>query len=597
MSSITEIHSYIPLDYQNIIIKGFNQFSKEVEVVSQNYHSASISKPNILYITQWIFIAMIQYLFGLNFGVAYKIITSDRAPLIKEFLINQFKQISCRSWADKHIFHIIKENKNEFKSICEAFQDYFYENVGGNARKKFTKIFQQNKQKINAPFEIFISLFKPSEVFKDLDVLKRGELMPYLNTIIFQHLQQITSKSELVGRIKTPEYEDNEFSFKLAGKLGFVNTPPGKHKFGTNLPIIEQNLENLQDLLNQKLVEEEVIDLTVVSVDGCNIPIDKRDTTATQGTGSKGAFFGHKCSIGIDTNCIPINSETKSGNTADISLYNETIKPIIDLAKKTDKDIWVQTADAAYTSTYLIDDIIANESVPIIDINPRSSKLLKELKVAAANLQILSKKAIKNGLSKDERKAWTKEAKEISKKNGHPLSYNQKKKILPKLLKKWAEKARNRGLTKNERRTERGLRKKVQRIRQKIRKIGTFPDKKIGLGPIMQGTIEWFLIYHIRGQNEGFNGILKKRGFLIGDGQHTTWDIGQQKIHTRIKCIIVMYKVTALVCSMVTGGKRNVLKRVYNWLFSLNFYVIFLDKFLSETPRFITLVKHAKKTN
>ena len=73
----------------------------------------------------------------------------------------------------------------------------------------------------------------------------------------------------------------------------------------------------------------------------------------------------------------------------------------------------------------------------------------------------------------------------------------------------------------------------------------------------MIGTIEWFLMYHIRGQNEGINGILKKRGKIIGDGQHTTWKVGLVPIRNTLKSEIIMIKSCSLVYKMITGQKRK----------------------------------------
>ncbi|MCF2141394.1 MAG: hypothetical protein K9W44_15150 [Candidatus Lokiarchaeota archaeon] len=94
------------------------------------------------------------------------------------------------------------------------------------------------------------------------------------------------------------------------------------------------------------------------------------------------------------------------------------------MALLTGRNIWTIRADAGYSSTYIIEDIKAADSIPFIDINTRQSKLLKKLKNAGVKLQKLSKKAIKKGLSSEERKAWIKDTKQYSINAGKFISYD-----------------------------------------------------------------------------------------------------------------------------------------------------------------------------
>ena len=106
----------------------------------------------------------------------------------------------------------------------------------------------------------------------------------------------------------------------------------------------------------------------------------------------------------------------------------------------------------------------------------------------------------------------------------------------------------------------------------------------LGLSLIAHGTIEWFHIYGIRGQNEGINGILKKRDNLIGDGQHTTWIIGNQKIENRIHSNIVYIKAISLVYYITTGKKRHCMRRIYNWRINHFFIIFVMIDFVGKPP-------------
>ncbi len=121
------------------------------------------------------------------------------------------------------------------------------------------------------------------------------------------------------------------------------------------------------------------------------------------------------------------------------------------------------------------------------------------------------------------------------------------KKCLPGILRKYAERARKNGLTPGERRTEKRLRREVGAARRELQHYGTSQEKKVGLPPIVQGTIEWFLCYHIRGQNEGFFSLLKKRGAAIGDGQRKPWEVGHGLVQGRVEARYTGINVTTLV--------------------------------------------------
>ena len=145
-------------------------------------------------------------------------------------------------------------------------------------------------------------------------------------------------------------------------------------------------------------------------------------------------------------------------------------------------------------------------------------------------------------------------------------------------------KQEGRGLTAKERQKERSLRKKIAIIRRDIKTNGTWPENHLGYTDIIYNTIEWFLVYHIRGQNEGINGIIKKRDALIGDGQKTTWYRGKKNICNKIDSILCMYKYIALVHTELTGNIRNGLCRIHNWKRQRVFLVIFLVEKVVKPP-------------
>ncbi|MHA1672596.1 MAG: hypothetical protein ACTSYI_03125, partial [Promethearchaeota archaeon] len=216
------------------------------------------------------------------------------------------------------------------------------------------------------------------------------------------------------------------------------------------------------------------------------------------------------------------------------------------------------------------------------DINPRASKRLKALKDAVTQLQEFSKIAIRYGLTLEQRKKWISEIRDFELKNYGKLNLDMMEKELKRVLKNWADYARYHGLSAKEQQKEWALRKKIEARRRDIRFHGTIDENKIGCTLIMQGTIEWYLVYHIRGQNEGINGILKKKGSVIGDGQHTSWLRRTKIVRNRIQSEIALIQTSAIVYYLVTDKLTNPMLRIYHW--SVSFFIIFFVEDLVEYP-------------
>jgi hypothetical protein len=332
---------------------------------------------------------------------------------------------------------------------------------------------------------------------------------------------------------------------------------------------------DIDKLLNDKLADLDLFDLSVVSLDGTNVPVDKRDNTGSIGTGSRGTFFGHKSSIACDAQCIPLHCELDTGHRSDLKMFSDTIAPIKDLADRSGEDIWAMVADAAYSDGSLISEVEGMGTVPIVDINPKNSALLKELKEKGIELRKFTRKALKSA-SRDLKRKLRENLRSISQKRGSPISVEEKKSILGGLMRLVGEHIMLKGLSAGELQTAEQLRNDLMSIRRKIRAHGTPYEKKVGLSALAYGTIEWLLVYSIRGQNEGINGLLKKRGDLIGDGQHTSWLIGKDDLSGRQMMDCIGIKHVAVVKFIVTGQKDHHLRAIHNWRHSKRFFCLYL---------------------
>ena len=389
-----------------------------------------------------------------------------------------------------------------------------------------------------------------------------------------------------MGDLKEPCIEGKKLLFKDAGELGFVAGPPEAKKFYSHFQFIEANIGEAWDIASKQLAGLKALDLTAVTADGTNVAVDKRDTTGSVGTGSRGTFFGHKASICAGANCLPAAATVAGGRASDPSLLEATLAPVEALAVETNQDIWVDVTDAAYSSPQVVDRIEAGGAVPFVDLNPKNSPLLQSLKDAAMPLKDLSKKAAKEGLSLEERKKWLGELQAISEARGERVPVPEKKSILKRVLRKFADIARRKGLAPGERRTEKKLRKKVMAARRAIQAHGTAEEKKVGLLAVALGTVEWYLVYFLRGQNEGINGLLKKRGALVGEGQHTSWLVGHNGIDGRVRGDLAGICLVATVKVRVTGTTVHPMRAIHNWSRrSKSFWVIFVVRFCQQGPK------------
>ena len=233
----------------------------------------------------------------------------------------------------------------------------------------------------------------------------------------------------------------------------------------------------------------------------------------------KFTFFGHKSSIVCDARCIPINSILDTGRCSDKKLFPDTISPVKDIATQSGQEAWCVVLDAAYLEVSVISQVESMIAIPIIDINPKNSVLLKELKEKGSDLLEIMRKAFKTA-SREVKLKLRAALHSISGKRGSGIPVEEKKSILRALTKIVGQEILSKGLSTKELQIVEQMRREIVILQRKIRKIGTPYEKKVWLTTLVYGTIEWLLIYSIRGQNEGINWIFPpwqwENSFLLG---------------------------------------------------------------------------------
>jgi len=561
---------YIIENYQEIIVNEFKKIHDQAYELSASYVEKKGMRMTSNRMLQFVLLIIFQIAFGLTKSGTVSLLSSGKAEIVKDYIERMDKKFPGGSTVIQRVQSVREAHETELMGLAELVQDGFYTNVGNQAREAFAAEYRTKRIAMTPPPECFIGLISPSKLFPALSVEERGTLIPFFNAKMLMRAKRISGTSELVGEIKTPSF-NGATTFPLAGKLGFFGGPPRSNAFYDAFRDLERMAVDIDEILNDKLAHLEMYDLTVVSVDGTNVPVDKRDTTGSIGTGSRGTFFGHKSSIACDARCFPLHCELDTGHRSDLKMFSDTIQPVKDLAHRSGEDIWCVVADAAYSDSSVLSEVESMNAVPIVDINPKNSVLLKELKEKGIELQKFTKKALKTA-SRDLKLKIRDMLRSISQKQGSNIPVDEKKSILGGLTRLVGERILLKGLSTKELQTAGQLRNELLAIRRKIRSRGTPYEKEVGLSTLAYGTIEWLLIYSIRGQNEGINGLLKKRGDLIGDGQHTSWLIGGKTLSGRQTMDSIGIKYVAVVKFIVTSQKDHYLRAIHNWRQSKRFF-------------------------
>jgi len=564
-------HPFIPEHYQDILIKKFqNLYNRGIKLSTKAVEEIEVDI-SLNRMLQFAFMVVFQLAFGFTRGGTFSLLDSGEAKKIKDYISQLDSTFPGQSTAIFRMGELLDIFEEDLMDLAEVLQDEFYQHVGHRAREAFKAKYESSRTALTPPPGAFVALIKPSRLFPDLNTYERGMLVPYFNAKMYQRGKRCSSIAEWVGELKTPSLHGDSVRFPLAAKFGFFGGTPGKNTFYANFTELESRAPEWNDIINKKLAQSNVLDLTIVSVDGTNIPVDKRDTTGSVGTGSRGSFFGHKSSIACDTKCIPINQVVDTGHASDLSLFSDTLKPIKEVERVSGQEIWCIVSDAAYSDLLALSEAEDMNAIPLIDINPKNSVRLKELKELGRDLMEFTRKALQ-AIPEGVKEKFLKDLRMISEEREGTPSLEEKKSILRAITSLLREEFMEKGLSKREFRRAEAIRNKIITLRREIRNHGTDYEKKIGLTPLIYGTLEWLLIYSVRGQNEGINGLLKKRGDLIGDGQHTSWLVGRTSLSNREYMDNFALKYSAHINFMITGERKHLLRALHNWRHNKDFF-------------------------
>lgn len=558
------IFADFPIEYQDIMLDLLNTHEQSLLNITStitNHDKTIINNVNIL---PFVVLSVLSLTCGLPLGGLFRVLSFSTSSLMCTYFTSHQMKFPGRSTSFKWIKKLSLLTNHSINSLAGVFQEEFYQHIGDRARALMKTQYDTTRQRITPIKEAYLGLAPPSEIFPNVNIKERGILLPFFHFRLFARAQRKSSMAEMIGKLHQADNDQTHLTFRDAAKFGFLGKVPGIQKCYRSFRKVEAIVLEWSTELDKKLIEKEILQLTDTSVDVTNVPVDKRDTTGSIGTGSRGHFTGHKSSLICGVNCMPFGHVLASGRVADSTLFSATFQPVVSLAQATGKDMWVTTTDAGYCDPAIVQEIELANVIAVGDLNPKNSVLLKKLKDKTHELAKYSRLAFYS-LPFEERKAWIKEVDQFSQQYGLQVPLVIKRKELTRILHKYANRARRNGLTYAQQQKEKRLRRELMNIRREIRLYGTKAEQIVGCSTFAHKTIEWFLAYAIRGQNEGINGILKKRGDLIGDGQHQSWLFEHNVIKNRIDVDIISLKVSGLIYSMILGTPLHCMRALHNW--------------------------------
>jgi hypothetical protein len=424
---------YIKAEHQARLIEGLRQFHGRIIKFSKECREEMDLRVRVERMAQFVILLLLALTFGLAPCTPTRLLEGPSFRETREYIAGLCGKFPGKSSAGRQVGRILHALRDAphlaaaLEAIVVALMDFYYVAVGEAARASFQAILDKTRAQVTPPIECLVGVAKASDLFPSLGAQALGCLLPFFNAWVYKQAKRASSTSELVGELKRPSIDGGRMLFKDAGELGFISGPPEVGKFYTYFAYIESHIDAAWALANKELARLKVHDLTATTVDGTSVPVDKRDTTGSIGTGSRGTFSGHKLSAGAGANCLPVSGLVSGGRVSDVSLLEGTLAPMEQLARECGQDTWVDIMDAGYSSPGVVDRVEAGGAVPFVDINPKNSERLQALKDAARAITDLSKKAVKEGLEPDERKAWLGEARAISEEKGERVPVEEKK--------------------------------------------------------------------------------------------------------------------------------------------------------------------------
>jgi hypothetical protein len=308
---------YIPPDHVHWLVFHLERVKSECVSCERDVLAITCDQITETRMAQFVVLVLLQRVFGCFPSALHMSLRAPSFSKVRAWITGLDGTYPGESTGYKHYDAVLKHANTVIERIAMDVQNSFQRDVGRSAREKLTKALDARRVHMVPHADCFVGILSLNEIFRAFPVYQRGELFPYLNAWIYMNAKKVTSISELTGFLKTPEMDGDLVYFPLASALSFYQGPTGKNEIRNRLRQIEQILAKMNLDMSIVLTKAGVMNLTVISVDTTNIPVDKKDKTGSVGTGSRGTFFGHKEAISVDARCIPIAGTIHDGRKGD----------------------------------------------------------------------------------------------------------------------------------------------------------------------------------------------------------------------------------------------------------------------------------------
>ncbi len=417
--------SYIKPEHEQRLVAQLERVKNEcmacaLKVIKNTGKSITPSR-----MAQFIVLMLLGQVFGIIPGALYTMLGSPFFAKVRAWIANLDGEFPGSSTCYKHHATIMEYCKVDIERLAVDMQDSYWMGIGKAAREGFAAIMASTRTNVIVNEECFIGIIPPSALFADKPVSERGILVPYLNARLYELAKKITSVDEFVGELKKPILSEDRFYFEFAGTLGFYIRPPGRNEIHLQFHQIDRYLARYNSAITTELAKAGIMDITVVSIDTTNIPVDASDKTGSIGFGSRNKFYGHKLATPCDANCIPVDGDLYPGRQGDANTFDKTFRTVQSIVNKTGQELWAVDLDAGYSSINIVDAIEAAGAIPFINVNSKHSIRLRKLVTTSESLKEISKKAYEH-LSEYDRISWRAEVQEVSVKNKGQVSLIKK---------------------------------------------------------------------------------------------------------------------------------------------------------------------------
>src|SRR5271157_1909719 len=279
--------AWIKPEHQEILVQGLDQFRDRILAFADRFLEEWGLRMKVERAAQFVILLLLSLLFGLVPLAAYSALESDAFSAVRAHVANLHGKFPGRSTASLQmgrILYLCDRNPPLYallEELAKALQDFYYAAVGNAAQALFKAVLENTRVQVTSPADCFVGIAKASEIFPTLGATATGRLIPFFNAWAHKQAQRGTSTAELVGELKKPCFEGGRMHFRYAGELGFVAGPPESKKFYANFQYIETHASTTWDLASKELARSGALDLTAVTVDGTNVPVDRRDMTGS----------------------------------------------------------------------------------------------------------------------------------------------------------------------------------------------------------------------------------------------------------------------------------------------------------------------------